>query len=151
MKYQVFLTIILAGLMLFPGRGTQAEIVTTTDGRMIELNKDGTYKLLNKPSEKEYRAVNMDDLDADAENWVEKKVKLTGYIKVYGSRGDSGLFGKTLSGIINFGVDLKSIPRGIKRRLLNKCKLQCRVDLTGTFLKDGPLDYKIKVDNVIFP
>jgi hypothetical protein len=151
MKSMILQTMALAVLMMFSGGVAIAETVTTTDGRMIQLNSNGTYKFLNKNIEKKYQVVDIENLNLNAEDWIEKMVKVEGYLKVYGTRGDSGLIGKTLSGANNFSVNLISIPKATKRRVLANCKLQCRVGLTGKFLQDGSRDYKIIVDEVIFP
>ena len=145
----VFITLIF--LTVLVGKTVQAENVTTTDGREIQLNSNGTYIFLNKKTKIKYQTVDIENLDLEAENWVEKKISVNGYLKVYGTRGDSGLIGKTLSGATVFGIDLKSIPRATKRRILAKCKIQCSVGLTGKFIKDGSFDYKIIADEVIFP
>ena len=142
---------ILAVLMIFLGGVVGAETVTTTDGRTIQLNKDGTYVILNNSAEKTYQPVDMDALNLDADSWLEKKVSVGGYLKIAGTRGDSGMFSKTLSGTDSLKADLTSIPRPLKRQLLNNCKLQCRVSLKGTFLKYGSFDYKIKVQELVFP
>ncbi len=151
MKSSILLTMALVILMMLAGGVAMAETVTTTDGRMIQLNSNGTYKFLNKKTEKKYQVVDMENLDLDAENWVEKMVRVEGYLKVYGTRGDSGLIGKTLSGSTSFSVDLRFIPKATKRRVLANCQLQCGVGLTGKFMQDGSLDYKIIVDEVVFP
>ena len=143
--------IIFAVLLIFLGSLAGAETITTTDGRTIQLNKDGTYVILNSTAAKAFEPVDMDALNLDAESWVEKKVDVGGYLKISGTRGDSGMFSKTLSGTDSFKADLTSIPSPLKRRLLNSCKLQCRVSLQGTFLKYGSFDYKIKVQEVVFP
>ena len=148
MKFAILVTIIFSVLIMFVGEMAIAETVKTTDGRTIKLNDDGTYIILNKKTEKEYQAVDMNDLNLNAESWIEKQVKVNGFLKVFGTRVDSGLIGKTLSGTINFRVDLASIPKATKRRLRLKCKNQCKVDMTGKFITDGSLDYKIKVHDV---
>ncbi len=148
MRFAILVTLVSSVLIMFVGEMAIAEIVKTTDGRTIKLNDDGTYIILNKKTEKEYQAVDMDDLNLNAENWIEKQVKVNGFLKIFGTRVDSGLIGKTLSGTINFRVDLVSIPKATKRRLRLKCKNQCKVDLTGKFMTDGSLDYKIKVHDV---
>jgi hypothetical protein len=150
MKSSILVFITLIVLTMGLGKTARAETVTTTDGRAIQLNSDGTYIFLNKKTEIKYHLVDMENLDLNAENWVEKKISVNGYLKVYGTRGNSGLIGKTLSGTATFGVDLESIPRATKRRILAKCKIQCRIGLTGKFIKDGSLDYKIMVDEVTF-
>ena len=149
MRFAILVTLVVSVLIMFVGEMAIAETVKTTDGRTIKLNDDGTYIILNKKTEKEYQAVDMNDLNLNAESWIEKQVKVVGFLKVYGTRVDSGLIGKTLSGTINFKVDLVSIPKATKRRLRMKCKNQCKVDLTGKFFTDGSLDYKIKVHDVI--
>ena len=150
MRFAILVTLVSSVLIMFVGEMAIAEIVKTTDGRTIKLNDDGTYIFLNKnKTEKEYQAVDMNDLNLNAESWIEKQVKVVGFLKVFGTRVDSGLIGKTLSGTLNFKVDLASIPKATKRRLRLKCKNQCKVDLTGKFMTDGSLDYKIKVHDVI--
>ena len=149
MRISLPVTLVFSVLTMFVGEMAIAETVKTTDGRTIKLNDDGTYIILNKNTEKEYQAVDMNDLNLNAEIWIEKQVKVSGFLKVYGTRVDSGLIGKTLSGTINFRVDLISISKAAKRRLRMKCKNQCKVDLTGKFFADGSLDYKIKVHDVI--
>ncbi len=148
MRFAILVTLVSSVLIMFVGEMAIAEIVKTTDGRTIKLNDDGTYIILNKKTEKEYQAADMDDLNLNAESWIEKQVKVSGFLKVFGTRVDSGLIGKTLSGTINFRVDLASIPKATKRRLRLKCKNQCKVDLTGKFMTDGSLDYKINVHDV---
>ena len=149
MRFSILVAIVFSILAVFVGEIAIAEIVKTTDGRTINLNNDGTYIILKKRTEKEYQAVDMDDLNLNAENWTDKLVKVNGFLKILDTRGDSGLIGKTLSGSISFRVDLISIPKATKRRLRIKCKNQCKADLTGKFMVDGRLDYKIKVHDVI--
>ena len=144
-------TIILTLLMMFVGGAAEAETVRTTDVRTIILNKDGTYQILKDKPKIEYQSVDMNNLNLNAEKWVEKKVKLNGFLKVVGTRGDSGSISNTLSRSISFRTDLSSIAGATKRRLQNECKLQCRILLTGKFLKYGVFDYKIVVDEVVFP
>lgn len=144
-------TIVLTLLMMFVGGAAEAETVKTTDGRTIILKKDGTYKILKDVPKIEYQSVDINNLKLNADSWVEKKVKVNGYLKVVGTRGDSGSISNTLSRTFSFRADLSSIIGATKQRLQNECKLQCRILLTGKFMKDGVFDYKIVVDEVVFP
>ena len=90
-------TIILTLLMMFVGGAAEAETVRTTDGRTIILNKDGTYQILKDKPKIEYQSVDMNNLNLNAEKWVEKKVKLNGvrinsYEKIVQPMDDLNIF-----------------------------------------------------------
>ena len=126
-----------------------AEVITTTDGRRIDLKNDGTYSILNEPNQEEYIEVDIVDLFLEKEKWLHKKVKVYGHVSE-DMRKDFTIYENSSYVGISFRITNGGIPKEQVRFALKNCTVTCnRVYILGKVVNEF-MNF-IEVKSVIFP
>ena len=128
----------------------RTEVITTTDGRRIDLKNDGTYVILSEPNQEqeEYIEVDIVDLFLEKQKWLHKKVKVKGSVsedmrKTFTIYENSSFVG------ISFRVTNAGIPKEQIRFALKNCTVTCdRAYILGKVI--GDTWNFIEVKSVIF-
>ena len=124
-----------------------SETVTTTDGRTLELNKDGTYKFLKIEPKGNYRDVDIVDLEIEPSAWVGKQIRLSNVTISNKSLSPFIYQHPTMTGVVITG-DGKNIPKATHRSMLKGCYAVCEnATVIGVFRKDS-YRYTLEVHNV---
>ncbi len=124
-----------------------AETVTTTDGRTLLLNNDGTYEFLKIEPKGNYRDVDIVDLEIEPNAWVGKLIRLSNVTISNKSLSPFIYQHPTMTGIVITG-DGKNIPKATRRSMLKGCYAVCEnATVTGIFRKDS-YRYTIEVHDV---
>lgn len=129
-------------IILALSHSSNAETVTTTDGRTIQLNEDGTYEILQIENDG-YENVDIVDLHLEKDKWSGKSVRVRGAI-LNGSDGDIVGFyqDQSMTGV-SFYVDISGVPTATRRLMLTSCSVLCRdVEVVGVFA-DGWGAFKV--------
>ena len=124
-----------------------AETVTTTDGRTLQLNNDGTYKFLKIEPKGNYHDVDIVDLEIEPKAWIGKLIRLSNVTISNNSRSPFIYQHPTMTGIVVTG-DGKNIPKTTRRSMLKGCYAVCEnATVTGIFRKDS-YRYTLEVHDV---
>ena len=116
---------------------SSAEMVTTTDGRQINLKNDGTYDIVKSTPNGEYRMVDIVDLELDEQVWFGKKVRVRGTLSIpdNGEKGVSFWQHRTMTGVMVW-VNVESVPKAQIRKMMKSCHVVCDdVYVSGFFTK----------------
>jgi hypothetical protein len=112
------------------------EVVTTTDGRTIELRDDGTFRVL-PPTPREarrYEQIALQDVVLDGDKLNGRLVELRGFLMAFiDGISVSGLsLRETFSSIgVEISIRQDKLSREQKRAILEKCQLGCRAVIKG--------------------
>ena len=124
-----------------------SETVTTTDGRTLQLNKDGTFKFLKIEPNGNYHDVDIVDLEIEPNAWVDKQIRLSNVTISNKSLSPFIYQHPTMTGIVITG-DGKKIPKATRRSMLKGCYAVCEnATVTGVFRK-GSYRYTLEVHDV---
>ena len=124
-----------------------SETVTTTDGRTLKLNKDGTFRFLKIEPKGNYHDVDIVDLEIEPSAWVGKQIRLSNVTISNKSISPFIYQHPTMTGIVITG-DGKNIPKATRRSMLKECYAVCEnATVTGVFRKDS-YRYTLEVHDV---
>tara|TARA_B100000686_G_C16719015_1_gene933764 strand:- start:915 stop:1376 length:462 start_codon:yes stop_codon:yes gene_type:complete len=123
--------------LLFITTSVHAETVTTTDGRTIKLNRDGTYTFLEIKRKDNYHDVDIVDLELEPESWVGKLIRLSDVTISNKALSPFIYQHPTMTGVM-ITADGKKIPKSTRRSMLKGCYAVCEnATVTGMFRKDS--------------
>jgi len=105
---------------------SSAEMVTTTDGRQINLKNDGTYEIVKSPPKGEYQTVDIVDLNLDKQAWLGKKVRVKGTLPIPDDGADEVLFYQhpSMTGV-TLSVNVRTVPKFQIREMMKSCSVLC--------------------------
>jgi hypothetical protein len=118
-----------------------SEIVTTTDGRTIELRDDGTLRVLSSPAPTPepgaYQQIALEDVALDALRLNGKLVKLRGTLAALVIRTDIvslTLWQRPSMTGIRLGIRQDRLTRDQKRAILQSCEVTCPAVVRGELI-----------------
>ena len=137
MKHALICFLLCTGAIA--GVASADEIVTTTDGRRIQLKSDGTYAVLNDgtstlPTRDRYLIIPIEDAALDSAKLHGQLLKIAGYLAPGIERTEvreGALYQSSAMVGVRVSLDLDALTRDKKRELMTACSVLCPAVVRG--------------------
>ena len=120
--------------ILFASSVFSSEIVTTTDGRKVKLNKNGTYSYISEKTSNDFKKIDFTDLLIDSEELLGKKVRFRGNALFSNYKGEKYPGGSIYQEHLTIGPSISIETSKVDRESLkavHKCPVSCYIEISG--------------------